>query len=50
MNEMSCRLKMREMLHALAPKEKQIAEFILQNPQQVVHMSLEELAGNCKTS
>ena len=50
MNEMSCRLKMREMLHALAPKEKQIAEFILQNPQQVVHMSLEELAGNCNTS
>ncbi len=50
MNEMSCRLRMKEKLHALAPKEKRIAEFILQAPENVIHMSMEELAGHCSTS
>ena len=45
-----CRLRIKESFHTLPPKEKRIAEFVLQSPEAVIHMSMEELARSCGVS
>ena len=45
-----CRLGLMEMLDSLSPKEKQIAQFIIDYPEEVVEMSIEQLAKVCRTS
>ena len=46
----SCLLKIRETLHALSPKEQQLARFILDQPEIAVDMQIEELAAACSVS
>ena len=46
----SCLLKIRETLHALSPKEQQLARFILDQPEAAVDMQIEELASACSVS
>ena len=45
-----CCLKLREMLSSFSAKEQQVAMFILDFPQDVINMSIEELANACGTS
>ena len=45
-----CCLKIKEMLSSLPLKEQQIAMFILDFPQEVINMSIDELASACGTS
>lgn len=45
-----CIIRMKEMLNSLSPKEMAVAQFIIDNPTQVVSMSLEELARQSKAS
>lgn len=45
-----CRLKIRESLDSLTRKEKQVAEYVLEFPGEVVEMSIEELAAASGTS
>ena len=46
----SCLLRIRETLHALSPKEQQLARFILDQPEIAVDMQIEELAAACSVS
>ena len=46
----SCLLRIRETLHALSPKEQQLARFILGQPEIAVDMQIEELAAACSVS
>lgn len=41
---------LREMMHSLPESERKAAEFILENPQQVVGITINELAGKSNTS
>lgn len=45
-----CCLRIKELMSTLTPKERQIATFILDFPNEVVNMSIEELASACGTS
>ena len=45
-----CRLRIKEIFHTLPPKERIVAEFILNSPNDVIHMSMEELARSCGVS
>lgn len=45
-----CCLGLKEMIDSLSPKEKQIAQFIVDYPDEVVEMSIEELAKVCRAS
>ena len=45
-----CRLRMKEAMDSLAPKEQRVASFILDFPEEVVSMSIEEVAIACQTS
>ena len=45
-----CCLGVKEMIESLSPKEKQIAQFIIDYPEEVVEMSIEELAKVCRAS
>ncbi len=45
-----CQLRIRESLDSLTKKQRQVAEFILDYSQQVVEMSIEELARSSGTS
>lgn len=45
-----CRLRMKEAMDSLTPKEQRIASFILDFPEEVVNMSIEEVAIACQTS
>ena len=47
---LGCCLKIKEMLSSLSPTEQRIASFILDYPQEVIGMSVEELATTCGTS
>ena len=46
----NCYIKIKEMLNTLTNKEKALAQFILDFPQEVVNMSISELAEACSTS
>lgn len=46
----SCLLRIRETMHALSPKEQQLARFILGQPEIAVDMQIEELAAACSVS
>jgi DNA-binding MurR/RpiR family transcriptional regulator len=46
----SCCLRMKELMNTLTPKEQQIAMFILDFPNDVVNMSIDELASACGVS
>ena len=46
----SCLLRIRETMHALSPKEQQLAGFILAQPEIAVDMQIEELAAACGVS
>lgn len=46
----SCCLRLKELMDSFAPKEQQIARFIIDFPGEVVNMSIEELANACGTS
>ena len=46
----SCLLRIRETMHALSPKEQQLARFILGQPEIAVDMQIEELASACSVS
>lgn len=43
-----CLIRMRSAIKALRPAERTIAEFVLNHPEQVVRMSISELAGNAE--
>jgi len=45
-----CRLRMKEAMDSFAPKEQRVASFILDFPEEVVEMSIEEVATACQTS
>ena len=45
-----CCLRIKETMHKLPPKEKRIAEFILQQPENVINMSMDDVAKACDTS
>jgi DNA-binding MurR/RpiR family transcriptional regulator len=45
-----CCLRIKEAMQSLAPKEQKVAKFILDFPEEVVGMSIEELAADCSTS
>ena len=45
-----CSLRMKELMSTLTPKERQIAMFILDFPDEAVNMSIDELASTCGTS
>ncbi|TDT51298.1 MurR/RpiR family transcriptional regulator [Fonticella tunisiensis] len=49
MEQISCLQKLREIYSSLKNAEKRVAEFILQNPNDVVHYSITELAETCKS-
>ena len=46
----SCMLRIREALHALTPKERHLATYLLDNADQVINMSLDELSVASETS
>ena len=49
--EMSgCCLRLKELMNTLTPKEQQVAAFIIDFPDEVINMSIEELAAACGTS
>ena len=45
-----CRLRMKEAMNSLSPKEQHVASFILDFPEEVVSMSIDEVAKACQTS
>ncbi len=45
-----CCLRLKELMDSFAPKEQQIARFIIDFPGEVVNMSIGELANSCGTS
>ena len=45
-----CCLRLREMLSSLSPKERQVASFVLECPEKVVNMTIEEIATQSGTS
>lgn len=45
-----CCLRIKELMNSLTPKEQQIAAFILDYPNDVINMSIDELASACGTS
>lgn len=45
-----CCLRIKEAMDSFAPKEQKVAEFILDYPEEVVGMSIDELAADCSTS
>lgn len=45
-----CCLGLKEMIDSLSPKERQIAQFIIDYPDEVVEMSIDELAKVCRAS
>ncbi|MCM8712017.1 MurR/RpiR family transcriptional regulator [Clostridium sp. SYSU_GA19001] len=49
MEQISCLQKIREIYSELKDAEKRVAEYILQNPQDIIHRSITELAEACKS-
>jgi DNA-binding MurR/RpiR family transcriptional regulator len=49
MEQVSCLQKIREVYPALKDAEKRVAEYILQNPSDIIHCSITELAEVCKS-
>jgi DNA-binding MurR/RpiR family transcriptional regulator len=45
-----CYIRIKDSLQSLAPKERKIAEFILDFPEDALRMSIGELAQSCSTS
>lgn len=45
-----CCLRLKELMGSFAPKEQQIARFIIDFPGEVINMSIGELANSCGTS
>ena len=45
-----CCLRIKEAMQSLAPMEQKVAGFILDFPEEVVGMSIDELAASCSTS
>ena len=45
-----CCLRIKEAMQSLAPMERKVAGFILDFPEEVVSMSIDELAASCSTS
>lgn len=45
-----CCLRIKEAMQSLAPKEQKVAGFILDFPEEIVEMSIDELATACSTS
>ena len=45
-----CYIRIKDSLKSLAPKEQKVAEFILEFPEEAMHMSIGELAQTCATS
>ncbi len=45
-----CCLRVKEAMQSLAPKEQKVAGFILDFPEEVIVMSIDELAAACSTS
>ena len=45
-----CCLRLKELMNTLTPKEQQVAAFIIDFPDEVISMSIEELAAACGTS
>lgn len=45
-----CVVKIREMLPSFTKKEKQIADYVLNFPDEAVEMSIDELSSSCSTS
>lgn len=46
----NCRFKLKEMLNSLTSKEKAIAQYIIDCPEETVKMSITDLAQTCNTS
>ena len=49
-NGVGCCLRLREMMTSLSPKERQVASFVLECPEKVVNMTIEEIATQSGTS
>jgi RpiR family transcriptional regulator, carbohydrate utilization regulator len=49
MEQTSCLQKIREIYAELKEAEKRVAEYILQNPNDIIHYSITELAETCKS-
>ena len=49
-NGVGCRLRLKEMLPKLSPKEGQVAKFVLARPAEVVNMTIEQIAAQSHTS
>jgi DNA-binding MurR/RpiR family transcriptional regulator len=49
MEQLSCLQKIREIYSELKDAEKRVAEYILQNPHDIIHYSITELAETCKS-
>lgn len=49
MEQISCLQKIREIYSNLKDAEKRVAEYILQNPHDIIHYSITELAETCKS-
>lgn len=47
---LGCTIKIHEMMSSLTKKEKQIADYVLNFPEETVQMSINELASSCSTS
>lgn len=45
-----CCLRLKELMDSLTPKEQQVASFIINYPEEVINMSIDELAAACGTS
>lgn len=45
-----CIIRMKEMINSLSPKERVVAAYIVENPTEIVNLSLEELAQKSNTS
>lgn len=49
MEQISCLQKIRDIYADLKDAEKRVAEYILQNPNDIIHCSITELAETCKS-
>ena len=47
---MGALLRMKEVLESLSPMEQRVANFILEFPEEVISLSIEDLAAACQTS
>lgn len=45
-----CLLRIKETLHALSPKERRLAQFIIDQPESAVEMQIDEIAAACDVS